>query len=78
MTKLKNKNMKNLKKLSRGELRSLKGGDRGIQSTCPAAPGCAHGGIWNDFGGPGHWNCCSAPTTPAPCGPCNANPSIEP
>lgn len=74
--------MKNLKKLSRGELRSLKGGNRGIQSTiqstCGAAPGCAHGGIWNDFGGPGHWNCCSAPNPPAPCGPCNLDDSIEP
>ncbi|WP_449727702.1 bacteriocin-like protein [Chryseobacterium gotjawalense] len=55
--------MKNLKKLSRGELKSISGGKLAPESGgCESGHGCACGAIYNNFTpGTPHWDCCSCP-----------------
>ncbi|SIS64378.1 bacteriocin-type signal sequence-containing protein [Chryseobacterium piscicola] len=51
--------MKNLKKLSREELKNVSGGKIAPDSGgCESGHGCACGAIYNNFGGPAHWDCC--------------------
>ena len=54
--------MKNLKKLSRENLKKVNGGNVPEDSVCGAGGGCACGAIWNNFGVPAHWDCCRCPS----------------
>lgn len=58
--------MKNLKKLSRNELKNVYGGKRDPndpnEGGCEAGHGCLCGAIYNNFTpGTPHWDCCSCP-----------------
>lgn len=61
--------MKNLKKLSRKELKTLNGGllapEEGLDNGsggCESGHGCACGAIYNNFTpGTAHWDCCTCP-----------------
>lgn len=59
--------MKNLKKLSRVELKSVFGGGNPLEEDntgggCEEGHGCACGAIYNNFTpGRPHWDCCTCP-----------------
>ena len=55
--------MKNLKKLSRKDLKKIGGGYVAPEAGgCEAGHGCACGAIYNNFTpGTPHWDCCSCP-----------------